>query len=61
MSTDTIVLPKDEHKEIRKAYTDFKKAGENATRPRASWSTGSSSCSRCTESTDGRAVRSPGV
>ena len=40
MSTDTIVLPKDDHKEIRKAFTDFKKAGENATRARASSSTG---------------------
>jgi hemerythrin-like domain-containing protein len=30
MSTDAIVLLKDEHKEIRKAFTDFEKAGENA-------------------------------
>ncbi|MBB6629137.1 hemerythrin domain-containing protein [Nocardioides sp. KIGAM211] len=30
MSTDAIVLLKDEHKLIRKAFTDFEKAGENA-------------------------------
>ena len=30
MSTDAIVLLKDEHKEIRKAFRDFQKAGENA-------------------------------
>ena len=31
MSTDAIVLLKDDHKEIRKVFRDFKKAGENAT------------------------------
>ena len=30
MSTDAIVLLKNDHKEIRKAFNDFKKAGENA-------------------------------
>ena len=30
MSTDAIVMLKDEHKEIRKAFRDFEKAGENA-------------------------------
>jgi hemerythrin-like domain-containing protein len=30
MSTDAIVLLKDEHKQIRKAFRDFEKAGENA-------------------------------
>ena len=30
MSTDAIVLLKDEHKEIRKAFRAFEKAGENA-------------------------------
>jgi hemerythrin superfamily protein len=31
MSTDAIVLLKNDHKEIRKAFRDFEKAGENAT------------------------------
>ena len=30
MSTDAIVLLKNDHKEIRKLFRDFKKAGENA-------------------------------
>src|SRR6187551_2993436 len=30
MSTDAIVLLKNDHKEIRKTFRDFKKAGENA-------------------------------
>ena len=30
MSTDAIVLLKNDHKEIRKAFRDFQKAGENA-------------------------------
>ena len=30
MSTDAIVLLKDDHKEIRKVFTDFGKAGDNA-------------------------------
>src|SRR3954464_2513157 len=30
MSTDAIVLLKDDHKEILKTFTDFEKAGENA-------------------------------
>jgi len=30
MSTDAIVLLKDEHKQIKKAFRDFEKAGENA-------------------------------
>ena len=30
MSTDAIVLLKDEHKQIRKAFRDFEKAGANA-------------------------------
>ena len=30
MSTDAIVLLKNDHKEIRKAFSDFEKAGENA-------------------------------
>ena len=30
MSTDAIVLLKDEHKQIRRAFRDFEKAGENA-------------------------------
>jgi hemerythrin-like domain-containing protein len=30
MSTDAIVLLKDEHKQIRKVFSDFEKAGENA-------------------------------
>lgn len=32
MSTDAIVLLKQDHKEILKAFKDFEKAGENATR-----------------------------
>jgi hemerythrin-like domain-containing protein len=31
LSTDAIVLLKDDHKQIRKAFTDFEKAGPNAT------------------------------
>ncbi len=31
MSTDAIVLLKNDHKEILKAFSDFEKAGENAT------------------------------
>ena len=31
MSTDAIVLLKADHKEIRKVFRDFEKAGENAT------------------------------
>ena len=31
MSTDAIVLLKEDHKEILKAFSDFEKAGENAT------------------------------
>ena len=31
MSTDAIVLLKDDHKQIRKAFKDFEQAGENAT------------------------------
>jgi hemerythrin-like domain-containing protein len=30
LSTDAIVLLKDEHKQIRKVFADFEKAGENA-------------------------------
>ena len=30
MSTDAIVLLKNDHKDIRKAFSDFQKAGENA-------------------------------
>ena len=30
MSSDAIVLLKNDHKDIRKAFTDFEKAGENA-------------------------------
>ena len=30
MSTDAIVLLKNDHKEIRKVFTDFEKAGDNA-------------------------------
>ncbi len=30
MSTDAIVLLKNDHKEIRKLFTQFEKAGENA-------------------------------
>ncbi len=30
MSTDAIVLLKNDHKDIRKAFTDFERAGENA-------------------------------
>ena len=30
MSTDAIVLLKEDHKEIRKVFKDFQKAGENA-------------------------------
>ena len=30
MSTDAIVMLKNDHKDIRKAFTDFEKAGENA-------------------------------
>ena len=43
MSTDAIVPLKNDHKDIRKAFTDFEKAGENAQPPRARSSTGSSS------------------
>ena len=32
MSTDAIVLLKDEHKSIRKLFTDFSEAGPNATK-----------------------------
>jgi hemerythrin-like domain-containing protein len=31
LSTDAIVLLKDDHKQIRKAFKDFEQAGENAT------------------------------
>ena len=31
MSTDAIVLLKNDHKDIRKAFNDFEKAGEKAT------------------------------
>ena len=30
MSTDAIVILKNDHKDIRKAFSDFEKAGENA-------------------------------
>ena len=30
MSTDAIVLLKNDHKDIRKTFNDFEKAGENA-------------------------------
>lgn len=32
MSTDAIMLLKEDHKEIRKLFTDFENAGENATK-----------------------------
>ncbi len=32
MSTDAIVILKDEHKEIRRAFTEFERAGEDATK-----------------------------
>ena len=32
MSNDAIVLLKDDHKELRKLFTDFENAGENATK-----------------------------
>ena len=35
MSTDAIVLLKNDHKEIRKVFRDFQKAGENATKAKA--------------------------
>ncbi len=35
MSTDAIVLLKNDHKEIRKVFRDFEKAGENATKAKA--------------------------
>ena len=35
MSTDAIVLLKNDHKEIRKTFRDFEKAGENATAKKA--------------------------
>ena len=39
MSTDAIVLLKNDHKDIRKAFNDFEKAGENAhaTQQPAQW------------------------
>ena len=38
MSTDAIVMLKDDHKEIRRLFRDFENAGEGATPPRAaSW------------------------
>ena len=41
MSTDAIVLLKNDHKEILKTFKDFEKAGERRrTCARASWSTG---------------------
>ncbi len=35
MSTDAIVLLKNDHKEIRKTFRDFETAGENATKKKA--------------------------
>jgi hemerythrin superfamily protein len=35
MSTDAIVLLKEDHKEIRKLFRDFEAAGENATKTKA--------------------------
>jgi hemerythrin superfamily protein len=35
MSTDAIVLLKDDHKQIRKLFRDFQDAGENATKTKA--------------------------
>lgn len=35
MSTDAIVLLKEDHKEIRKLFRDFQSAGENATKTKA--------------------------
>ena len=35
MSTDAIVLLKEDHKEIRKLFTDFENAGENAHKTKA--------------------------
>ena len=43
-STDAIVLLKADHKEIRKLFADFEKAGDNDRRPRSAWWTRSSSC-----------------
>ena len=39
MSTDAIVLLKDDHKEIKRTFDAFEKAGENATPRRAGSST----------------------
>ena len=38
-STDAIVMLKDDHKEIRKTFPDFEKAGDGAARTKARWST----------------------
>ena len=40
MSTDAIVLLKQDHQEIRKVFTEFEKAGARRTSPRASSWTG---------------------
>ena len=44
MSTDAIVLLKNDHKEIRKVFRDFEAAGESARNAEASSSTRCSSC-----------------
>ena len=37
MSTDAIVILKQDHKEIRSLFKQFQAAGENATVTKASW------------------------
>ena len=44
MSSDAIVLLKDDHKEIRKLFSVFEKAGENAYAVKGELWTRSSSC-----------------
>ena len=48
MTTDAIVLLKDDHKEILRAFRDFEQAGDDALKTKGGSSTGSSSCSPCT-------------
>ena len=40
MSTDAIVMLKDDHQEIRKVFKNFENAGDRAAVRKGSWSTG---------------------
>ena len=40
MTTDAIVLLKDDHKEILRVFRDFEQAGDNALKTKGAWWTG---------------------